>query len=446
MLAVNATPSPSLFTTTLLPGKKLAFKDANGSDVTLSFAGKSGSIVVSRSVASGAQGDIVEIRLVGTDLTDSLTFTAKGGTDLGLTTLGKISGSTSLGKLTGAMVDLTGDGIFLTGAGTIASIKLRDLTHGADIALPGPGTGTIPPKGIAITLARLGPGSSLSLAAGVSALSLLDASTGSIAAPWIGKLTTKADKKRVVTGAFAADLALSGIGAPKGVSLGSATIASDITAGTWTVTGGVTSITAGATAAGWTAILSNANLTKLTTTKGILAGSITANSIASLTTKTDLSNASLRLLRPVDPAGKLLALGKLTVAGWMTNSTVRSDGNIGTVSVGAMNNAILFAGVRLTEVGVPDSLDDFTSQAKIGSVSMKGLHTAFDPHSFINSKIAAYNLPKLALVGAKRANGATHGIAAHDIGMLTVVQPDKSKWTWPTHWQDFGDFVVRELV
>lgn len=442
--SINVTATP-LFESTLLPGKKYTFKDANGSDVTLAFTGKTGSVVVARNVAAGAQGDIAELTLVGTDLTGSLTFTAKGGTDLGLTTLGKLAGSTSLSKLTGAMVDLTGEGIILTGAGTIASISLRDLRNGADITLPGTGSGTILTKGISLTLARVGPGSAITLGAGVGTLSLLDASTGTIAAPWITKLSTKADTKRAVTGGFAADITLSGVGAPKGITLGAATIAGAISAGTWSVTGGVTSIAAASTATGWTAIFSTANLKSLSTTKGILSGNITAGSIASVTAKTDFTNANLRLLRPVDPAGKLLALGKLTVSGWMDSTVVRSDGHIGAVSVGAMNNSGIYAGVRLTEVGVPDAIDDFTAQAKIASVTMKGLHTINDPHSFINSKIAAHNLLKLSLVGVKRVNGSTHGIAARDIGTLTVVQPDKSKWTWPARWQDFGDFVVREL-
>ena len=70
-----------------------------------------------------------------------------------------------------------------------------------------------------------------------------------VGAPWMGKLTTKGNKKAGIVGHFQADLVLNGTGATK-ATLGSAKIAGDLAGVDWRITGPAGKLTVRGTAVG----------------------------------------------------------------------------------------------------------------------------------------------------------------------------------------------------
>ena len=136
-------------------------------------------------------------------------------------------------RLTGpgtGTVDQTDDGADLTLAGTTAAtvvtiaggLPLHDLTAGAPVgtirAAATAVNGTLTLGGGANTLA-LGDlsGATLTAAGGIRSLTVANWSAGSLAAPWVTTLRSAA--------AFGPTVTLSGVGAPRGVTLASFTVA-----------------------------------------------------------------------------------------------------------------------------------------------------------------------------------------------------------------------------
>ena len=129
-----------------------------------------------------------------------------------------------------------------------------------------------------------------------------------------------------------------------------------------------------------------------------LGGSINAPSIGSVIIKGDTKRAipgdlvEVNIILSQMPDVKIPALGKLSVSGWIASSQIFTQGNIGTVTAGAIIDSNCFAGVAEGITGLPDPNTDinYAQPASIKSIAAKGIKD--DPNSFINSNIAAANI------------------------------------------------------
>ena len=115
-----------------------------------------------------------------------------------------------------------------------------------------------------------------------------------------------------------------------------------------------------------------------------------------------------------EPNVKVPALGTLTVKNSFEYSRIISSGNIGTVTAEKMFNTSCFAGVDptyfvdLNADGVLDLPhvfgDTFNQTATIKSIAIKGIKGE-DPNFFINSNIAAYHIDSISVAYPQYNNG-----------------------------------------
>jgi len=236
---------------------------------------------------------------------------------------------------------------------------------------------------------------------------------GSMDAPSIGSITTKGDKKRIITGDLDIDVAVGGI-------INSIKVGGELS-GTW-----------------------DCNIVK----------SITSSCIDSL---------NLTLSR--EPNVKIPALGKLT-AKWLDYSSILSRGNIGTITVGGMEYSSCFAGVTATidaegAGGLPDDVLDlpdpnadagqinYNDPATIKSITIKGVKTVPpEPFFVYNSNIAAAQILSVSLSYPENNNGGTpFGLSAGFIKSLKIKDAQGTvsfkNLDKPTDSKTFGDAQIR---
>jgi hypothetical protein len=111
------------------------------------------------------------------------------------------------------------------------------------------------------------------------------------------------------------------------------------------------------------------------------------------------------------------SLTKLAAGGAMDGSEIRTTGNIGSVTVGAATNSIIFAGVRPDLSSLPASLSDFTNPASsIKSIAVRGKVTPI----FDQTRIAAVSVGKASLGTAHvgTVGGDHYGLAADKIASV----------------------------
>ncbi len=112
------------------------------------------------------------------------------------------------------------------------------------------------------------------------------------------------------------------------------------------------------------------------------------------------------------------ALKKLSVAKIMANLTIRSAGNVGSVTAGAMDNVSLFVGVDNSLDTLPTQLADFIDQeVTLGKVQLKGVSGVDD--NFKNSRVAGFAIKSVKLGSVASENsGDVFGFAANTIGSI----------------------------
>jgi hypothetical protein len=179
-----------------------------------------------------------------------------------------------------------------------------------------------------------------------------------------------------------------------------------------------------------------------------LGGSINTPSVGSITIKGDKKRGLSGDLYDVNvilsqlPDVKIMALGKLTVNGWIDSSQILSQGNIGAVTADAMRNSVCFAGVAdayLVDVNAADGVldlppvldDTFNQTATIKSIAIKGIKGE-DPNFFINSNIAAKNVSSIYIAYPQYNNtGVPFGITMWDNPAKSLtIKDDEGKHTW----------------
>jgi hypothetical protein len=139
-----------------------------------------------------------------------------------------------------------------------------------------------------------------------------------------------------------------------------------------------------------------------------------------------------------------MALGKLTVNGWIDSSQILSQGNIGTITAGVMTDSNCFAGVADDITGLPIAEEaSFPETATIKSISIKGIKGESAPY-FINSNIAAKNILSVSLLYPQNENsGVPFGLTAYNIKKLTIKKMDGTTLKDPKTTWTIDNFEIR---
>ena len=224
--------------------------------------------------------------------------------------------------------------------------------------------------------------------------------------------------------------------------LANARVLGPVGAGTWNVGGKTARMSLGSTASQWTG---NFGDVAGFVVAGDLSGTLSADSIRTLSAGT-LTNADVFLNRPAAP--RALGLGRLAARGAITDTLVRANADIGTVTAAALVGTSLCAGVTGMERGVlPAGPSDFFAPSSIRAVSLRG-GAAATP-TFVAGIIAAQNLGRLSLGSVNVNNGgAAFGVAADTVASLAGVTTDGApirgaRLDQPSQSVDLTDFEVR---
>ena len=104
------------------------------------------------------------------------------------------------------------------------------------------------------------------------------------------------------------------------------------------------------------------------------------------------------------------SLGRMILAGGLNGSVIDAAGSVGTVSVSAMHDSAIYAGVNPVVIGLPASAGDFDAPASIGSFLVRST----SPAVFSDSVIAASSMGSVDVsrVGSNAASPSPFGVAA----------------------------------
>jgi hypothetical protein len=500
--------------------KAVMYQDADGSlakvtmtngSAVLEFNGSNLSQTFAKGVVTVTGSDMIlnGVNLDNSNAKSRMAFSVSGGD--GFVSVGSISGSSALGSLAAPTVDLTGQGISMTGSAWIITAQLHDLLNGAGIALPGSGA----KAGTTITCNVIGDGSTISLGSPVKTLTAVAWQTGALIAPWVGTINITGSMKQSLAGNFGPNVTLSGVNVPARKStLGSATIAGALNSTNWNITGNVGTITVKGNTADWalgsqttsvgavTSIILGtvdaANLyvsNKIATLKSIDWGSGIVNAgsigtfgvtgkaavpahsgIAALPAISGDFGANLNLTQNGLMSGK--TLGSATIAGNLTSPlwdvvgdmgvltvnrtaggtaaapiTVHATHSIAGLVLGAASHADFWAGMTVVpaqtrHAAVGTTFDD--PQAAIKSITVRGwaVPTGTTPPAFFeDSNYSAAKLPIASILNVLLDNGQMpFGFWATSItsvkGTDNRVKPS-STWAWPKQQSPGPDLTIQ---
>lgn len=402
-------------------GTPVTFQDADGSRVTVKFAGAGFGRVWLRDDLPASDARAVEVFALGLKNTLAISV-AKGAR----TTLGAIDVSGYLKSLSAPGVDVIGSAEFST---TPGAVRLGDFSDGLlNLGFPDGGS-----QGASLTLGRVRD-ARITSEAGLKALTITDWQDTDdvrdrLEVPWIGALKVTGNAKASLAGDLDADLVLSGEAAPGGLALKSALIAGVLDVAAWNVAGHVGSITARAAGAGWN-LLVEGNLKSLTTKAGGLGGTLSAWTFGTLKIAGDLASAAIQAKGAGDP--RTPSINTLSVKGGILDSTIDAAGDVRSVVASVFLDSALHLGdlsgvlgraSALADVGSPAALlKSFTlkntsavafrgvvSSPYIGSMSLRRV----DVGSSEASAVAATQIASYSRTGLKTLKQLS-GPAVHD--------------------------------
>ena len=379
-------------------GTKAVYTDAAGNQVTVSVSGGVFGVLVFP--AGTGNFDANSVLLSGTTSSSQLTIaTTRNAT----TNIAFIQSTSPLGNIIAPTTNLTGD-LTLT---TIHNVLFRSVN------------GSAQPSGSTITIAAgttpnltLGTVTDVSIVSGSAIRDLIvDSWTGSdgnntISAPAINAVISRGD--------FDASVA-SG-------SIDELLVAGAVTGGTWSVNGSVKSITTGTIDTGWTGVVTG-NIGAVTV-RGDLDGSLTGQSVKSLSVTGSVNGSTITLTGSNIQLGRLAALGLFAVNGNVSDSIVTAVGDVGIVMVGGMSDSEIFAGVISETTGLPTA-GDFTDASSILSFNAMGRSP------FADSDISARAIGAVSLANVTTDNGGTpFGISADSLNAFALRQPKQKAVLW----------------
>jgi len=265
-----------------------------------------------------------------------------------------------------------------------------------------------------------------------------------------GEISTRSISRLTVKGALGANLTILN-GRATEMNLPRVT-AGSIVGGIWQVVGGTGTVSTGSVS-DWVGTFNG--IGTLSVRKGDMVGAtltvLPDYSVGTISVRGNLVDSAITVLNPPSGANaKVLTLGKLTVGGAMENSSLVSAGHIGSVTLGAMLDSRVTAGLK-PETDFAVTLDDFATGARIDVFTVKGIKG--QPVAF-RGWVSASNLGKVSLVNADidvQAEFPTEfGLAA--MTMTSYSYKDaarKTSWTarsgnpWPT---GAGGFVIHRIM
>jgi len=439
-------------------------------------------------------GYLYSIEFDGTAAKSGFKMTVRRDRRLGsgrTTTIDSVFGDT-VGKFYSRRADVDGTGVAMDPDAYIGKLRLQSVTNGADISMPGVpdfqerGTRGLR-RGLSIKANSFSAGTDTTIAWGVNRFYVDDVHGGSATTPWIRRLATRRSVRRNTNGHFRADLLLSGIGAPGGLTLGTARIARDLGSGNqanpmlWDITGDVYSIKAkrGITD-GWSLDLHsdihslrlgdvrNADVSIgdvdangfrgdawFISAKQWLVGDIDLGSVQYFNITGDRRNgmdgdtcAMLTLTGSSDPAATN-TLGRARVAGRILDCVWNIlTGDVDSVSAGVIDGSAIRTGVEqaVPWTELPDNAADFTAAgSRIGAVTLRGLRGQPDTApTFMDSILAAWEVGRLRLGLVDTDNaGVECGVASHSVGSLDGRTDAQQLPTQPPFTpNEFGDFKL----
>ncbi len=209
-----------------LKNHQLQVPDCNGKMVTFSLTGGGSGAVESD---SNVQGDcsFANVILSGTTEKSVLTITPETGTT---TSVVNIEATGPIKTINARNVNLEGN-ISINGGATI--IVLNDVSGSSNITI---GSASSSKTTCAL---KFGQVNNLVLTSGTP-IKILQATvwkSGSVNVPWISSLAIDGKAASGIAGDFGANVNLSGVGSPKGMSLNKAKIAGELGDSNWTVVG-----------------------------------------------------------------------------------------------------------------------------------------------------------------------------------------------------------------
>jgi Calx-beta domain/Bacterial Ig-like domain/FG-GAP-like repeat len=189
-----------------------------GDIITVRLAGLAGTATVYLTDPDGdGTGPLELIDLANTVATKSrLVITSRkplGGAGDGRAKLGEVTGSGLL-VMNAATTDLNGPGINLNGF--LQTLRIGNISGGADINIMGPPPPSILPRVVRITAGVITDGTDITVPAKLALLNAISVGDGSITAPSIGQLIARGKAKTLlapaVPGNFNSDVEVTGVG------------------------------------------------------------------------------------------------------------------------------------------------------------------------------------------------------------------------------------------
>ncbi|MBN1765585.1 MAG: hypothetical protein JW860_10035 [Sedimentisphaerales bacterium] len=393
--------------------KSVSFTESDNTSGTISLISATGTIIFvgegltieqgKSSVVVSGYATITDIDITSSSTSASLGFKATGGDD-GLISVENITINGSAKDIKGKQVNLTGD---LTVTGGLTKLELNNVADQHLISVGPPDSET---NSLTINLNQVA-NLSIDSESAIKSLTAVnwqdnDATQDMITATRLDKLTVSEN--------FPGSIVLTDSSAK--FTLGTVK-AGAITGGTWDITGHGSKITANSISGNWSATYSG-DLAGLSVTQDI-SGSLTARSVKAVSVKGNYTNGNLTLTQlSTDPKAK--ALGKITVNGTMNNVDIRSQGNIGGVTVGLLFDSNIFAGINDLITALPSSSKDFDTDVAIAKLMLKGSKT--ENIWMQNSNIAAANINSVSFGFAETDNsGYSFGIATKQFKSIGYV-------------------------
>jgi phosphodiesterase/alkaline phosphatase D-like protein len=409
----------------------LMFGKIDGKNIGLTIADCNG-VSVSFSLRGDGWGKVIDdcnipiIEIYDTTERSSLSIRTSSRTE---TSVGDIIVHGPLRSISAKTVDLRGSIVI---DGPLDSLQLDDVADNHSITI---GSSTNPRAAVKMTFDRI---ADLDINSGVPIRSFKATEwlSGSLTAPYMSSFNIKGQRgnpRRGIEespGDCNADITLTSSDS-RGNSLRNAKIEGEA-GGIWDVNSHCGNIQIGSAAEDW--IFSGGGNVQRLRVKRSLSGQWESVSLGNLSVDTDINDVNMVLSQPV--IGRAKTLGNFKVKGWIRNSCIITQGNIGNISTLGIENSSFFAG-PISDLndnngdGVID-LPDPMSISEAGSASINRINigkTSRTPVFYcINSNFAAAMIGPVNLTYPQYENdGTPFGLASGNIRSVSIRDTDGRK-------------------
>ncbi|HVZ92963.1 MAG TPA: peptidylprolyl isomerase [Phycisphaerales bacterium] len=177
---------------------------------------------------------------------------------------------------------------------------------------------------------------------------------------------------------------------------------------------------------------------------GTMRSNLTAGRVGTLLVDGNVENSIITLNRAFTTTSAVKNADSITVRGSMNNSEIRSRGNVGAITLGAMDSSGVYVGAPTNFFGLPDSAAGFNTEATLQRISINGIPRQSGPFMSSSYVVAGKILNATVQLPARENFGSQFGLAANTMGSVytrfsdgVVIVPANS------HSRAFGDYQVR---